>query len=186
MTVELDSAEAPNPRNAPGVIGLGRRRLLRGGLGAAPVLMSLASGPVGAAACIQASAFASLHASGKQPNLPCDGLNTATWFLAPESQWPLRSDSKFSQPFSPSLTDTKATLRQVVNPNGGYDPVARQLVAALLNTSANPPLTPASILTPATVKSIWTSYASRGYYEPTAGVRWTGTRIVEWILTTFA
>lgn len=185
MTVELDSAEAASPRNEPGVAGPARRRLLRGGLGAAPVLMSLVSGPVGAAACIQASAFASLHASGKQPNLPCNGLNTATWFLAPEAQWPLRPDSKFRQQFSPSLTDANASLRQVVDPNGGYDPVARHLVAALLNTSTNPPKTPAAILTPSTVKSIWTSYATNGYYEPTAGVRWNGMRIVEWILTTF-
>ena len=191
MTAEIDPATtAASPPADPAGVALGRRRLLRGGLGATPVLMTLVSGPVGAAACIQASAFASLHASGKQPTIICSGRTPTQWFEANNGQWPAQlrpsNTAKFSDQFSPALTDADATLRQVLDPSGSFSPVARNLVAALLNTLTSPPLTPATILTTAMVRSIWTSFATTGFYEPTAAIRWDGTKIVEWISKTYA
>ena len=191
MTAEIDPATtAASPPADPAGVALGRRRLLRGGLGATPVLMTLVSGPVGAAACIQASAFASLHASGKQPIIICSGRTPAQWFALADTGWPIDPSTKFKGAFSSAPSSdpgaSSASLREVVSPNSSFGPVARNLVAALLNTLTSPPLTPATILTTATVKSIWTSFATTGFYEPTAAIRWDGTKIVEWISKTYA
>ena len=101
------------------------------------------------------------------------------------SQWPINANALFSAYFSPALSDGTAKLRTVVDPTKGYDLVACNCVAALLNASTSPPLTPASILGVGYVKSVWSSYASKGFFEPTAGVQWNGVKIVEWIKTTY-
>jgi hypothetical protein len=103
------------------------------------------------------------------------------------SQWPtsVSANDLFSAYFSPALSDGQAKLKSVVDPSKGYDPVACHCVCALANASTSPPLTPASILGVAYVKAVWSSYASKGYFEPTAGIRWNGAQIVEWIKTTY-
>ena len=64
------------------------------------------------------------------------------------------------------------TLLEVLrlNSNGGRDGLARHLVAAYLNAVKG--YTPAVVLDVVTAKNIWTSFVARGYYEPTAGIRW--------------
>ncbi len=64
------------------------------------------------------------------------------------------------------------TLTEVLRTNSesGRDGLARYLVAAYLNALKG--LTAKEVLDVPTVKSIWTSYVARGYYEPTAGIRW--------------
>jgi hypothetical protein len=64
------------------------------------------------------------------------------------------------------------TLTEVLrlNSNSGRDGLARHLVAAYLNALKG--LTPREVLDVPTVKSIWTSFVARGYFEPTAGIRW--------------
>jgi hypothetical protein len=52
--------------------------------------------------------------------------------------------------------------------------LARYISAALLNSRAG--LTP--VLKPATVITMWNDYVQKGYYEPTAGVKWDAAQIV--------
>ena len=168
-------------------VALGRRRLLRGGLGAAPILATLASGPVSAGLCTTGSAFASLNASGTQTSQTCGGRSPATWMASGGSGgWPINGNTLFSACFSPAMSDSTLKIKTVLDPSKGYDPVACNCVAALLNASASPPLTPASILGAAYVKAIWSSYKNKGYFEPTAGIQWKAGDIVDWITTTYS
>lgn len=64
------------------------------------------------------------------------------------------------------------TLMEVLrlNSNSGRDGLARHLVAAYLNALKG--LTPREVLDVPAIKNIWTSFVARGYFEPTAGIRW--------------
>jgi len=168
-----------------GTVALGRRRLLRAGLSAAPIIATLASGPVSAGLCTTGSAYGSLHPSGTRTSLTCSGRSPATWSGIAPGQWPINANTLFSGCFSPALADATCKLKTVIDTSNSYDLVACHCVAALLNASTSPPLTPASILSAAYVKAVWSSYASKGYFEPTAGIQWNGAQIVEWIKTTY-
>ncbi len=187
MSAETDRGDPVefHRRNAPAV-ALGRRRLLRGGLGAAPVIMTFASGPVSAALCKTGSAYGSLNPSGARAGATCGGKSPASWASTPPGHWPISANALFQTYFTPALTGTSVTLKAVVDPSQGYDAVARNCVAALLNASTSPALTPAAILGIARAKAIWTSYATHGYFEPTAGVQWNSAKIVEWMTTTYS
>jgi hypothetical protein len=187
MSTKTDQEEPVGPdRRSRAAVAMDRRRLLRGGLSAAPVVMTLASGPVSAGLCTTCSAFGSLHPSGKQPSIVCSGRSPSAWDGTPGGHWPLAQNTLFETYFAPALTGTNVTLKNVIDPTKGYDPVARNCVAALLNASTSPPLTPPTILGVGYAKTIWSSYASRGYFEPTAGIQWHSAEIVEWIATTYS
>jgi len=164
----------------------GRRRLLRGGLSVAPVLMTLASGRVSAGLCTTGSAFLSLHASGKQPSITCAGYSPSVWNNTAEGKWPLKQNTLFETYFAPALAGTNVSLKDVLDPNKNYDPVAQNCVAALLNASTSPPLTPATILGVGYIKEIWYSYRTKTYFEPTAGIPWYSADIIKWIATTYS
>jgi hypothetical protein len=118
--------------------------------------------------------------------LICGGRSPAVWTGIAPGQWPISGNALFSAYFLPALSDGTLKLKEVLDPSKGYDPVACNCVAALLNASNRPPLTPASILGVAYAKAIWSSYASKRYFEPTAGIRWNGAQIVDWITTTYS
>ena len=186
MSTETDREEQVAPdRHSRVTVAMGRRRLLRGGLGATPVIMTLASGPVSAGLCTTCSAFGSLHPSGKQPGITCGGRSPAVWDSNP-GQWPLNQNTLFQAYFTPALTGTNVSFKDVLDPRRGYDAVARHCVAAVLNARTSPPLTPATILGVSYAKMIWSSYATKGYFEPTAGIRWNSAKIVEWMSTTYS
>jgi hypothetical protein len=185
-SAENDPEQAHDPaRQLDADVAVGRRRLLRGGLSAAPVIMTLASGPVSAGLCQTASAFGSLHPSGTKTSLSCGGLSPSTWAMTDYRYWPLDANSLFSTHFAPPLGDTNAKLKQVIDPSKGYDAVARNCVAALLNASGAQPRTPPSILSATKAKEIWSTYKGKGF-EPTAGIQWTSAQIVTWITTTYS
>lgn len=199
-----------------------RRRLLRGGLAAAPALLTLVNRPVIAAnQCMTGSAFVSMNLS--RPNsgvLSCSGAGPASWSAdGATKDWPapmaipdtvqtleapiatgaqVTSTEKIA---APSTLDDSATVKEttktvkvagttfnsvfgsqggygtktlsevlLMNTNSGRDGLARHLVAAYLNALKG--LTPREVLDVPTIKSIWTSFIARGYYEPTAGIRW--------------
>lgn len=58
--------------------------------------------------------------------------------------------------------------------------LGRYMVAALLNARSG--RTP--VLDESGVRNMWNDLVNRGYYEPTAGVRWSATEIVSYIRTT--
>jgi hypothetical protein len=187
MSPDNDRLEPVEPerRIAPAV-ALGRRRLLRAGLGAAPVIMTFASGPVSAGLCKTGSAYGSLNPSGARSSATCGGKSPAAWTGTAHGQWPCSANALFQTYFSPALAGTNVTLKLVVDPSKGYDPVARNCVAALLNASTSPAMTPATILGIARAKAVWSSYATKGYFEPTAGIQWNSAKIVEWMTTTYS
>src|SRR5664279_3396076 len=128
MSAETDR-EDPSERagRIEAAVILGRRRLLRGGLSAAPVIMTLASGPVSAGLCATGSAYGSLNPSGKHASLTCGGRSPAIWQNTNNGHWPIKAAALFGTHFKPALSDIKLTLKAVVDPSGGYDPVARNL-----------------------------------------------------------
>lgn len=165
---------------------LARRRLLLGGARAAPVLMTLVSGPVSASLCTTGSIWGSMRPSGKQATTSCAGRSPDAWNAIKNKEWPSAAPASalFKDVFSPALNPGDVTLNKVVDPSKSFDTVARYVVAAYVNAAAA--LTPPEILNGAKAKEIWTSYKTKGFYEPTAGVRWDSAQIIAWIQTTFA
>lgn len=184
MTLRIDQHD-PGPL-ADAARKQARRRLLLGATRGAPVLMTLASGPVSAALCTTGSTHGSIRPSGKQATTSCAGRSAEVWDTIKNRDWPVAASTLFKDVFTPALSGNNVTLNKVIDPTKSFDTVARNCVAALLNASTAPPLTPASILSAGLAKTIWTSYATKGYYEPTAGVRWDAPQVVEWIKTTYS
>lgn len=77
---------------------------------------------------------------------------------------------------------TSKTLMQVLWLQGNGDPyqLGAHIVAALLNAKKG--WTP--VLTEANVTNIWNEYVSKGYFEPTAGVKWYAETIVKYLKST--
>ena len=161
---------------------LARRRLLRGGLSAAPVLMAAAPRSVmaGTVDCRTGSAFTSVNPSGAAANTSqCLGHLPEYWGSCSLSYWPdsckknasqtLTFDEVFGSTNSfqgnPKLLDVLGFAES--NPKSK---LGKYVVASLLNVRKN--LTPTVVMSEATVKAIWNACSSGGFYEPTAGVQW--------------
>jgi hypothetical protein len=65
---------------------------------------------------------------------------------------------------------------------GGYAHLGAYIAAGMLNAAAG--LTP--VLTVPQVVDMWNECVSNGYYEPTAGVRWSPEDIVTYLRTTIS
>lgn len=193
MTVESEQAGGvERGRIDLAAVTLGRRRLLRGSLGAAPVLMTLISGPVSAKLCIAGSAFASLHASGKQATLTCNGRSPADW-TAFTGTWPINRNTQFNTIFGSQLGTNIKFDTLLALTNYSADPrleVAQHLAAAHLNAAPTSTFNTAIVLSQVIAREIWTQYAANasglGTYRPTAAIEWNKTQIITWIKTTYA
>lgn len=103
---------------------------------------------------------------------------------------PLFSGTQFMADIdgNPSTPKTSLSLMQVMmlsngsNPWGLTDPdnLGAHIVAALLNAKAE--LTP--VLSEMDVMGMWNEWVSKGYFEPTAGVKWSSAQIVDYLKTT--
>jgi hypothetical protein len=177
-----------------------RRRLIKGGL-SAPILMTLVSRrALGANSQCQTGSMAasSLNTSHALRYLPvCSGCKPPHWCQNQNFyQWrspcnpittTVGSIKRKATSFHSTATGfksgpygnmgTQTTLLQVL---GGSNALASHIAAALLNANAS--LTP--VLTPTAVRTIWNEYASKGYFSPTAGVKWYPSQIVNYLLTT--
>jgi hypothetical protein len=192
----------------------GRRRLLRGGLAAAPVLMTLASRPAlggqwnvvgtggnwggGGGKCVAPSGFVSMPTSHPGKKYTCSGYTPDYWKNCAmyKQPWPSpycytsgwnswgqpQQPTKFKECFSPCTCYSDSTTLLDVLKMGDVSPndVARYCTAALLNCAAN--LTP--VLSKSDVEGIWSEFASKGYFEPTAGVKWYHDDIVTYLQST--
>ena len=82
-------------------------------------------------------------------------------------------------------------MMQIMHLNNGNNPwgltdnanLASHIVAAILNANV-PNLTP--VLSDAAVRGMWNEWVRKGYFEPTANVRWDAATIVTYIKSTFA
>jgi hypothetical protein len=167
---------------------MGRRHLLRGAAGAGPVMLTLVSRPVIAGeACRTASAFGSINASRPGGTVYCSGRTPGYWKSHTPWPSPYKASGSHATQFDAVFGSVGGypgmSLLAALNLGaGGKDALARHIVAALLNAAQG--WTPASILSATLVKAIWTSYVTKGYYSPTAGVNWNADQIVTWLLST--
>ena len=63
---------------------------------------------------------------------------------------------------------------------GGYRALGSHVVAALLNSAAG--RTP--FLSQVTIRKMWNDVVSRGFYEPTPGVRWGVRELIDYLRVT--
>ena len=180
--------------------------MLRGSLAAAPVLMTVVSRPVlGQTTCVTASATTSAAPSGAARSASvCSGLTPQQWKAA-ATQWPtpycgtsLTAASYGGTTLAAYQTATpyhcvttglggtvfgELTMLNVIDVGeGGFTVrgLGRYIVAALLNARAG--RTP--VLSETGVRMMWNDLISRGYYEPTAGVKWGPAEIIAYLTTT--
>jgi hypothetical protein len=177
MTSKPDSA--PRPAGTP--LSAARRRLLRGTLGAAPVLMVSAPRSVmaGTGQCTQASSFASINTSRPDALLNCTGRTPDWWRDASNGEWQRTiytrqgsNSTTFSSVFGAPKGFADTTFLGVLQLTGATGPIglARHMVAGALNASRG--LTPLQIAGVPILRNIYASYVARDYYEPTAGIQW--------------
>ena len=178
----------------------GRRRLLQGGLGASPLLLTLVSRPVlGHDQCFTPSGFVSAPTSQHGEPKACLGRTPGYWKQPQKfGEWPLpyvpvtttgpggKTATLFKTLFPRTPYPANTTFLQVLEMQGGPpDNVARHIVAAVLNVAKG--FTP--VLTIPQIQRIWDEYmltggGTIGYFEPSAGVRWNQAQIVEYLTTT--
>src|SRR5690242_9250799 len=104
-----------------------RRRFLRGGLAAGPVVATIASRPVlGATVCTQASMMGSVAASGRQavPVTLCNGLTPEQWEAIP-TQWPAPYVGGVNAPACTESVQTVAAPAPVTTTSTIYQGSAR-------------------------------------------------------------
>lgn len=180
-----------------------RRRLLHGAITAVPVLLTLASRPVlGNTACATPSAAGSPGSNARTQQV-CQGMSASYWSSNP-SAWPTpyvagtSSSSRLrttavggsvtpatlfhssTTGFAGTLFGGKPLSEVLQMPNTGTQGAGKYCAAALLNARSGrtPPLTETI------VRNLWNGLITRGYYEPTAGVKWYADDIVRYIRTT--
>jgi hypothetical protein len=179
---ELPSPSGGDPKAS-------RRRLLQGGLAAAPVLMTLVSRPVLAVQCTTPSGYVSLNASTAGRGVNCTGHTPAYWANPVNfSQWPPGFIpqvppgplTRFNAQFEPDLPMNPTLLAVLGFTGSPTNDVARYVSAALLNAAAG--LTP--VLSAQTVKHIWSEFATVGHFSPSSGASWNASEIIEYLLTT--
>ncbi len=186
--------ESEAPENKPvTTYAQSRRRLLRGGLAAAPVLMTLANRPAFGANGATPSAFGSMNASRTDSVVEATGVSPGYW-KTHTNAWPspyralpggntaglvaasaATSATLFDDVFPGGRFPGK-TLLQILSPestttgnNGGNVAVARAIAAALLNAASG---RTSSILNVDQVKAMWVEFVDKGYYSPTNGIKW--------------
>lgn len=158
-----------------------RRRLLRGGLSAAPVLLVSAPRSVMASACTTSSAAGSIQVSGPADKIyMCSGQPPSYWVNNP-ILWPSPYVAVASGSLvSPTLFDTalgctsicagKTMLDVLKLPaTTGNEGLAKLIAASLLNATAGKTT---GVLSPSLVKDIWRTYVRKGWWEPTGGIKW--------------
>jgi len=188
----LDVAAAPVTavKNSMSGAAVSRRRLIRAGLSAAPVMLALKSQSVLADdICIKPSAFSSLTAANmKLSHMP----NPAGYTCFSHGYWKQhahpapysdKSKSYFLTPapagavsagFSPDPGGyAPLTLQQVLELNGNAtqtQALARHVVGTFLTAVANGDNPAIVLLTTAQSRAIWDG---QGFWSPMTGVNWT-------------
>jgi len=173
-----------------------RRRLLRGGLAAGPVILTMAGRPVlgqslnCGSAQVQASLAAgtSLHAGCtidpfNTGNSPAKWYTTATW-PTPYSNVSPKTDFVGTTTGLGGTQPSPNTMYAVLkgNANGLADlTLAQDIVAALLNAAAGK--TP--FLSTATIQQMWNSYVSFGYYQVSPNIKWYATQLKSYLQSTW-
>ncbi|MDN3544947.1 hypothetical protein QWZ02_10880 [Kinneretia asaccharophila] len=180
---QFDQATSSGPQAADGQALNARRRLLKGGLGLAPVAMTMASRPVlaGTETCHGPTGFQSAPPSriGQTPSCTIGrGQGPSAWAIKSSSNYPGGADTA-NRHFSVAMNDARLfgslTVRQVVSGSFGSaggtsedKEVARRVAAAYLNALSGQGF-PMTVLQ---VQQLWQGYISKSYRPGGAGVVW--------------
>ena len=174
--------------------GIARRRLLRAGLAAAPVVAALKSNTVlaGGNGCVRPSAFASMA----HPNWALSGRTISNnYACASPDDW---KSSKVDLPKQFKQSDfisaetgfvtntggkyTQKSLQQVLamNPTSDDEKLARYVTAALLSAASVGNNPGRVLLTTGQCREIWNR---QGSWEPFGGANWTMTQTLHYFET---
>ncbi len=181
----------PSAPQASSVDDVARRRLMRAGLSAAPVVLALKSQSVlaGGDVCIKPSAFSSLKAA----NMKLSRIPNQGWTCYSHGYWknhthpdpyqtldksffllPARTSPQISAGFSwnPGGWYTNKTLIEILNEGGSANSVnlARHVVGTFLTAVSLADDTTKVLLTTSQCRQIWDS---QGTWSPVAGATWT-------------
>lgn len=183
----------------------GRRRFLGAGVKASPFVLTLASQPALGVTCFTPSRSLSKNTSLSQAakNGDCTGAESPGNYKAQQDpagtayHWP--ASVKPTDPFhpffkkgnSPGVTQfTKVitnnnvvsmTFGEALNVNAPGQ-VHFHIIAAYLNKlGGNGAVIPDLVITVAVIQTIWSEYATNGYYAPVAGVKWDAVDIVNYL-----
>lgn len=198
------SAAAPAAEQDSG----GRRHFLGKGAKAAPFFVTLASQPALGATCFTPSRALSKNTSLSQKGKDgvCKGAESPGnyaaqqtssssrgayhWPASPQPTTPLHPTfymgsregvTKFTK--IENIQEISQTFGEALNVNASGQ-VHFHLIAAYLNAlGGNGAVIPAHVMTPAGILAIWQEYATKGYYEPSAGIKWYDEDIVEYLLS---
>jgi hypothetical protein len=184
----IDSSQSPSQPSsgsAPSVAGVSRRRLVRAGLSAAPVMAALKSNSVlaGDHTCIRPSSFSSLTAAhmkvsqGRTLKTDYECKSHGYWKnheagLATNFKQTkfLSAATGFSQ--NPGHAYSNKTLQQVLDLGGNRNnaALARHVVAAFLTAVAFNNDSTRVLLTKSQCRAIWNGH---GVWSPFTGTTWT-------------
>lgn len=174
------SPDAPQDRPAaPAPRSVSRRRLLQGSAAAAPGILTLVSTPVRATYyTTPASSFASINSSRPRDTHTVGGCKPSWWVNCSLSSWPASCKDSYGNPkkfkdcFADHATYGSKTLKQCLQLpyDTGMDGMVKHLCAAYLNAASGK--VPYEVCSMPYARGIWSTYMSRGYHEPTAGVKW--------------
>ncbi|MBB3223818.1 hypothetical protein [Pseudoduganella umbonata] len=182
------ATEQQHGESAPGTAelsseGAARRRFTRAGVAASGVLLTLHSQP-GMAVEVCTTPSGSLSGglqSFRGPPPTCAGRSPGYWKT---HSWPRGCDKNqpYTRLFSCNSLNAKtygATSQSAILEPKTWDRngIGRHLIACYLNVQAGL----SSFQTVPMLQRIWLEYQTKGYYTPTAGVRWDGRKIVEYL-----
>ncbi len=184
-TEQQHDAPAADAANAADLspVGAARRRFTRAGVAASGVLLTLHSQP-GMAVEVCTTPSGSLSGglqSFRGPPPTCAGRSPGYW---KNHSWPrgCNKNEPFTRIFSCNSLNAKTygtTSQSAILDPKQWDRngIGRHLMACYLNVQAGL----STFQTTAMLQRIWLEYQAKGYYAPTAGVKWDGGKIVDYL-----
>jgi hypothetical protein len=157
-----------------------RRRLIKGGLAGAPVLMTVVARPALGQQCLTPSAFGSGNLSRPGGGgVPCNGATPGYW---------IGHVAEFPAAFPPTKSFTSvfgsgggiSSNSSLLDMLSGGNPLASNIVAAFLNAVSGRNVTPSADV----VKGIWGEVVTTGHFSPVAGVTWLAADIIAYLQST--
>jgi len=202
MALNLQDTPHNSPEPAKPQLGTSpaRRRMLRGALGGVPVALAITTRPARALSTLQCqtpSAAQSMNTSRVEEVQLCYGRTPEYWKDPSHfDKWPhpfyAKSDkglgvaaSQFHAMGCSGGQFGNATMLQVLemgSNSGGQAQLGAYVCAAVLNAAGG--MTP--VLDIPDVLNLWNECSNRGYYEATAGVRWSAGQVVQYLKTTMS
>lgn len=202
MSDMIENSKKPVPEtDVPATTDAGRRRLLQGGLGVAPVVLTLASrstfGDTSTGQCTTPSGFVSGNTSKPGGSTGCGGQSPGYWKNIDKHSWPspFAPDNFFySSGFVSGTTINYKTLLGIANPTmmdvmtaqGYQDPskIGFHVIGALLNQAAG--MLPRYI-TQSMLYALFNEVATQGYYLPVPSmpsIKWYAGDVVTYLMNT--